>query len=75
MAGLRVLATYTVARSARSMYARSFLLWKNGALPGGMARKKGLMMKIGSLAFFVLEYNLCRLLDVGEELVLVAAKH
>jgi len=73
-AGLKVSHARTAARSARWMYAASYLIRRNGTLPGGSPQELGLRLRLGGLAFQVMEHGPCAFGDVGEELVMVATK-
>lgn len=70
--GLRVLELRTTARSAGWMRIASRFIRRNGVLPGGSPQKIGLGLQLEGLAFQVLEYGLCSIKDVGEEVVLIA---
>jgi len=73
-AGLPIVNLRTTACSATWMWAASYLIRKNGVLPCGLVEKQNLLLRLSGLAFQMVEYGLCRLKDVGEELVLVATK-
>jgi SAM-dependent methyltransferase len=73
-AGLQVLKLWTTARSARWMWAASRLIYQEGILPGGSPQRQSLWLRLEGLAFWIIEYELCRWKNVGEEIVLVATK-
>lgn len=70
----KVLKIWTISGSARWMWVAGHLLKRRGTLPGGIAEKIELWIKIESIFFWILEYILSKVKDVGEELVLIATK-
>lgn len=73
-AGLQVLELRTTARSANWMWATSYLIRRNGTIPGGSPKKLGFGLKFGGLAFKAVEEGLCCFTGAGEEIVLIATK-
>lgn len=73
-AGLKVLHLRTTARSARWMYATSYLIRRNRTLPGGSPQKVGPGLRLAGLVFQAVDHGLCIIKDVGEELVMIATK-
>lgn len=73
-AGLKVLQLRTTARSARWIWEASRLIKRNGMLPGGLPKEQSLRLRLEGLTFQTVEHGLCRVGDMGEELVLVAIK-
>ncbi len=71
-AGLRVLDCRTTAREARGIWAESRLIRRNGVLPASSPEKQSLRLRLEGLSFEIAEHVLCRALDVGEEIVLIA---
>jgi len=72
--GLQVLELRTTARTARWMWAASNLIRKNGVLPGGSPRRQSLQLRLTGLAFQAVEYGMCWVTDVGEEIIIIAGK-
>lgn len=74
-AGLQVKHLRTAARSAPGIWEASRLIKRKGTLPGGLLQqKRGLWLQLEGLVFWMMEYGLCRIKDVGEEILLVATK-
>lgn len=73
-AGLAVQELRTVARSAPWIWEASGLLRKRGTFPGGVLLPGGRLRRFEGLIFWLAEYWLSRWWEVGEELVLVAAR-
>jgi SAM-dependent methyltransferase len=71
-AGLAVARCRTTAREARGAWAESRLIRRHGVLPEGSPDKRRLALRVRALGFELLEHALCRVLDVGEEIVLIA---
>lgn len=72
--GLRIMELRTTARTARETWAASRLIKRNGALPGLFLQNQGAWQTLLGRAFRLLEYGLCQVTDVGEEIVLTASK-
>ncbi|MFZ6017578.1 MAG: class I SAM-dependent methyltransferase [Nitrospirota bacterium] len=73
-AGLQVIKVWTTPRSARWIWVASRLIHQNGVLHGGSPQKQSCWLWLAGLAFQAVEHGLCRVRDVGEEIVLVATK-
>lgn len=73
-AGLRVLQLRSTARTARWMWAASWVIRRDQTLPGGSPAEPSLRLWLGGLAFQAIEHGLCLSRDAGEELVLVGKK-
>lgn len=64
----------TTAREARSSWAASRSIKRDGMLPGGSPKTLSLSLRLEGLAFQAVEYELSGRGKAGEELVLVATK-
>jgi 2-polyprenyl-3-methyl-5-hydroxy-6-metoxy-1,4-benzoquinol methylase/rRNA maturation protein Nop10 len=73
-AGLQIVNFYTTAKSAYCMWKASYLIQRNDELHDGSPHKQNFWLRLLGLSFRVIEYGLCRMMDVGEELVLIATK-
>jgi SAM-dependent methyltransferase len=71
---LRVLALKTISRTGREVWVNSQLIRRKGTLPGGSPGKKNLWMNFEGLLIQTIEQVLCKVIDVGEEIVLIATK-
>ena len=73
-AHLRALRLWTTAYSGRWTWVSSRLIRRNGAVPGGSPQKGALRLRLEALTFQALEHGLCRAMNGGEELVMIATK-
>jgi len=73
-ADLTVIQLGTTSRTGRGVWVASRLIRRDGVLPGGSPQNIGLPLRLEGLAFQVAEYGLCRVKEVGEEIVLFATK-
>ncbi len=62
------------AKGALFMWWASKIIRRDGKLPGGLPKNLSLWLKVEGLIFLILEYVLCKMKDVGEELVMIAKK-
>lgn len=74
LAGLRVMEIRSTARAAHKMYTCSYLIRRNGSLPGGMPAKVRAGVRLRSLLFHMVEYGLLWFKTAGEEFVLTATR-
>jgi 2-polyprenyl-3-methyl-5-hydroxy-6-metoxy-1,4-benzoquinol methylase len=74
LAGLEVLELRTTARLARFMWAVSWLIRRNEIPPGTLTMKEGFWQRLGGLAYQMVEEVLCKVMNAGEEIILVATK-
>lgn len=72
--GLRISSIQTSSGSARWMWVAGRLLKKRGTLPGGIAQNTNTLIKIEGIIFWIVEYLISRIKNVGEELVIFATK-
>ena len=73
-AGLVVQNLRTTSKGARFIWAASWLIRRDGKLPGGSPQRVGLWLRLEGLAFWAVEYMLCRVGPFGEEIVVEAVK-
>ena len=73
-AGFVVQNLRTTSKGARFIWAANRLIQRDGKLPGGSPQRPGLRVRLEGLAFWVIEYMLCRVGPFGEEIVLEAVK-
>jgi len=62
----------TTMKGARSMWAASSLIRRDGVLPGGSLKGTSLWMKMQELGFLIREYGFCGPQEKGEEIVMMA---
>lgn len=63
-----------IARSARWMWAASYLIHRNGMLLSDSLQKQGFWLQLEGLVFQSLEHGPYWVRDAGEEIVLVVRK-
>lgn len=73
-AGFKILKLYTPARAASTMWMASYIICRDGTLNEGFPLKFNISLLIQGLMFQGLEYVLSRLINVGEEILLIATK-
>lgn len=74
-AGLQILGLRTIARRASWTWITSYLIRKNGRLPGGIPKNRGFWLRLEGLAFHETESLFCFIKNVGEEILLVSTKY
>lgn len=72
--GLTVDKLWTVSKSARYVWWASRKIKREGKLPGGQPKNLSFGLKLEGFVFWALEYLLCKIKDVGEEIVMIAKK-
>jgi len=72
--GLRICKLRTTSRSAPFMWTESRFIRRNSTVLKGFPKKQCLWIRLGRLAFHVLEFGLTMFKNAGEEIVLVATK-
>ena len=73
-AGFREVRVATTARLARNTWALNRLLARHGTLPEGASGRPGWRLHLEGVAFQLVEHLVCRVADVGEELLLIAGR-
>lgn len=72
--GLRPLKLWTSGRQASWTWVAGRLIQRRGGMPGGSLAEVNWWLRLEGIVFRVVENELCAVIDVGEDLVMEAAK-